>query len=246
MGMLTRYAGALLLVASLSAPAGALFIDFEGPSHGTVVTNQFAGVTLSTVNVGGGPSRGVIFDSERSGTADPDLERGWAAGNLAPSTVLRNLLIIQENDVGCATGVCSRPDDEGTRAAGSFTLSFTQSYRSFALDLVDIEDATAEKGSLEFFLGGASVGLVGFEEFVNPGSFFDPSVQYGNNSANRIAPILVGGFGIADSFDEVVVSMGGSGAIDNISAAIPEPGAALLFAVGFASVAATRSGRRRF
>ncbi len=48
--------------------------------------------------------------------------------------------------------------------------------------------------------------------------FYDPTVQFGDNSANRIAPI--GGFG---DFNRAVFSMGGSGAIDNVQV-IPEPG----------------------
>ena len=42
----------------------------------------------------------LCFDSLLSNTADPDLEGPpWATGNLAPDTVLGNVLIIAENDV---------------------------------------------------------------------------------------------------------------------------------------------------
>jgi hypothetical protein len=67
----------------------------------------------------------------------------------------------------------------------------------------------------------------------------NPTVAYGNHSANRIVDIVSG-----IAFDEVVIRMGGSGAVDNITVTnpVPEPASALLFGLGIVAVG---SGLRR-
>jgi len=230
---------ALLLMAS---PAAAVTLDFEEFDHGDRVTSS-QGVTIRTVNYSG-PDIGVAFDSNASGTADPDLQRnssgsmGWEAGNLAPSTDLGNLLIIQEHSYSCGSSSCYNPDDEGDRPAGYFDLDFSAlgSFVDFSMDLVDVESYTAEPGYVRFYLGGVQVATRSFMSFLT-----DPSVVYGDNSANHIDVIS----GI--EFDRVVIRMGGSGGVDNIVAGspVPEPSAALLFAVGSTGAAAYFRRRER-
>jgi hypothetical protein len=243
----------LFLVATLSliaAPSAfALTLDFEdvGFGHGTVITSS-KGVSIATTNVGGGPNLGVTFDTNLLGTQDSDLQRispglsggeaGWRSGNLAPSTDLGNILIIQERTEGCDTGTCRDPDDEGSRPAGHFDFDFSSlgTFDRFSFDLVDVDDATAEMGSVEFFLGAVSQGLVGFESFLS-----DASVVYGDNSANHIDESF---FGNSTPFDRVRISMGGSGGIDNLVVnPVPEPNSALLYAVGFGVAAVARRKR---
>lgn len=227
----------------LASPAAALTLDFEEFGHGDVVTHS-QGVAISVDNLGGGPDLGVAFDTNASGTADPDLQRlspgipggafGWARGNLAPSTNLGNVLIIQENWRGCSATHCSAPDDEGSRPAGTIELDFSAlgSFTSFSMDLVDVEGVGAEPGGVVFHLGLVQVASVSFMDFLS-----DPTVVYGDNSANHVDVLS----GIA--YDRVTIRMGGSGGIDNLTAAVPEPSAALLFAVG--SLAVGTGIRRR-
>jgi hypothetical protein len=91
------------------------------------------------------------------------------------------------------------------------------------MDLVDVESRTAEPGAVAFYLGAVKVADVSFMSFLS-----QPGVVYGDNSANRMS-VLSG-----VDFDRVVVRLGGSGGIDNLTAsnAVPEPSAALLFALG--------------
>ena len=60
---------------------------------------------------------------------------------------------------------------------------------------------------------------------------------YGNNSANRIDLGLIG------KFDEVLITMGGSGGIDRVTTNVPEPNTLALCGLG---LAALTSLRRRF
>ena len=197
----------------------------------------------------------VIFDSRERGTSDPDLEgpspadlETWeGGGNLAPDTILGNLLIVQENETGLGSGdgIADDPDDEGSRPAGLLMFSFTEySISSFGFDLVDVESATAEMGYVKFFnkVGTTKTLLakVDFEDFVTSGNpFFDSTVAYGDNSANRIAPMtatklstLPGVTTPFTSFNFVKIKMGGSSAIDNVNYATPEPSTLLLFGIG--------------
>lgn len=231
---------AALIFLLAASPAVALTIDFEEFGHGDIVESS-KGVTITTKNIGGGPDLGVAFDTMELGTADRDLqyfspgisggESGWTQGNLAPNSFMGNVLIIQEHRYSCRSTSCWNPDDEGSRPAGSFEFDFSGLgiYSEFSMDLVDVESSTAEPGSVVFYLGAIQVASVGFMDFLN-----DPTVVYGNNSANHV-DVLSGG-----EFDRVVINMGGSGAVDNItvSNAVPEPSAALLFAVGVAAVRA--------
>ena len=219
----------------LASPVLALTLDFEEFSHGDIVHGS-QGVSIAITNLGGGPNLGVAFDTTTTGNSDDDLQinSGWSGGNLAPNTNLGKVLIIQESAWGCNATRCRRPDDEGSRPAGRIELDYSAlgSFTSFSMDIVDVESTSAEPGGVVFHLGAVQVASVSFMDFLD-----DPSVVFGNNSANHVEVLS----GI--SFDRVTIRMGGSGAIDNVTAAVPEPGAALLFAMGALTVG-TRVRRR--
>lgn len=226
-----------------AAPAAALSIDFDSFGHGDIVANPLAdhgGYTLVVENLHRSFDIGVAFDTGVSRSSDSDLEMGnaWSGGNLAPSTELGRILILQEND-DCGALSCSDPDDEGKRPAGKFTFLFDQTFQLFSFDLVDVEDASMEMGRITFFErtpGGVDIvtASFGFDEFLGLGQ----GVAYGDNTANRID------LGEVGDFNAVQIELGGSGGIDNLNATVvPEPGTATLLGLGL--VALARFGRRR-
>ena len=262
-----NFIGITLLLASIWVErTDATLIDFEkrGLKHGRIVKNQYKtshGVKIRAINGekdpgDSRPDLSIIFDSRKRRTEDRDLEGpkrkrdgsiagSWARGNLAPDTILGNLLIIAENDtdvVNNRTGasgsdrLIDRPDDEGSRPAGSIFLKFDKLVKSFGFDLIDIEETG---GSVDFFEDRTRLASVQFSSFVDPGSpFFDPSVVFGDNSANRIKHItaaklahVVGNPNLT-GFNRVKIRMAGSGAIDNIDYATPEPSTFVLFGIG--------------
>jgi hypothetical protein len=239
----------VLAVALAVSPAAAVTLDFEEfiPTldHGRIVTSS-QGVAISATNLSYGPDYAVVFDSNLLGTRDEDLqllspsipggENGWKSGNLASDTDLGFLLIIQENDWGCNDGVCDVADDEGDRPPGSIEFDFSAVegglFTTLQFDIVDLESTTAEDGELEFFLGLDLVGSISFSAFEGI-----DGVTFGDNSANSMPAIDVASFGISTVFDRTVFNLGGSQALDNIVAKpIPEPGAALVFALGLGIV----------
>jgi hypothetical protein len=254
----------LLAAAALSVfgvgPAQAVTITFSGLAHGEIVGTDFAAQGIAdivTTNLGGGPNLGIVFDTERDPAVevnDDDLLRkndGWDAGNLASTTVLGNALIIQENSTGCAAGnlpgsagdVCDDPDDEGTRAAGRFEIFFTGPIPGLGFDLIDVEDARTEFGSITFFNGAVMGNTITWLQL----AAMDATIAYGDNSANRISPLVPADTGLAE-FNRVRIILGGSGAVDNLELPFiptPEPSALLLWASTAAALAGiTMAGRR--
>lgn len=208
-------------------------ITFSGLANGEIVDVDFAGLgldSITTTNTGGGPDFGIIFDSTVPSFDDGDLEGPpWSVGNLAPATVLGNILIIQENSTGCGDDICDIPDDEASRPAGDFDLSFaTTPITSFGWDMVDVENTFDENGSIVFH-DGLSTFTITWDDLELGGAFAVAGLVFGNNSANRIPEITAASVGLSQ-FDRIVINMGGSGGIDNL--VIPEPGTGLLVLAG--------------
>ncbi len=234
---------AAIAMAAPLAGAGITTFDFEGLAHGEIVNTQYAPLlTVSAVNPNRGHDIAAAFDTSLIGTLDPDLEGPpWAGGNLAISqteTQLGRALIIAENAVGAGDGILDNPDDEGSRPAGQLILQFSRTINTFGFDVIDIEGIILEGSSLEFFRDDVLVATVEFADFTTVASdFYDATIVFGDNTANRVAPIsasalVSAGFASAsDGFDRVVINVGGSSAFDNII--IPAPSGLLAFAGGW-------------
>ncbi len=102
-------------------------------------------------------------------------------------------------------------------------FDFQTPINTFGFDVVDVEGVMEEDGQVRFYRGATLLQTVDFTEFVTPGPYFDPTIQFGDHTLNRIKPIslapVVDGFDTG--FNRVVVHMGGSGGLDNL--VVPEP-----------------------
>jgi hypothetical protein len=241
-----------------AASSNAATINFDSRKHGQVITDDYLlskGVLFSAVNFQGGPDLAVAFDSGRAQTDDPDLEDPWDIGNIPSPTRLWKVLIVAENDIDLNNdGLLDHPDDQGSTPAlglaGQLELDFVAPHRTFGLDLVDVEPGD-EVGFIAFHLRGVEIARVGFAEFITPASpFYDPTIVFGDNSANRIQPITAEQLNIV-AFDKVVVGTGMCLAIDNLNfqpyqgalPQVPEPSA--LAAIALLVPMLVRRSRRR-
>ena len=245
-----RAAFSFLAACGLVACAGtaqAAFIDFAGFVHGEILDTDFLasdGLTISADNPNRSFDWAVVFDTSLSGTRDPDLEgpagRLWDGGNVAPDEVFGNVLIVQENDTGCADDQCYLSDDEtGTNCGGDLIFSFQDRMTRFGFDVVDIESGQAAGARVLFFDGaGPAVATVFFSEFeCAVGPFCDGTVDFaGDNSANHLSDMTATALGIT-GFDRVVIDLNGSGGIDHLrfdGPQVPEPALAWLVLLALA------------
>jgi len=270
------FIGVILFLATLAAHGDTLDLN-TGISHGQVIDDEFAsqGVTVSADNFssGGNQDIAVIFDSTSSQGApdfyndgDDDLRDPWSGGNIASSEVLGNLLIIPEHGRNVGGFLSDDPDDEAARPAGMIMFEFDELVESFGFDLIDIEgvEEYMDGGDVTgyfaaFHMGGTELARIGFGEFETVSSdFYDASIEFGDNSANRIAPItiddLIASFGLdstIEGFDKVTIGLGGSGALTGVNfsrtpptSVIPTP-ATLPAGLMLLGVAAMRRRRRK-
>jgi hypothetical protein len=247
-------AAALLPAPPAKAADGApIVVDFEGFAHGQKLGSAYGKTASSQVDIKVAnndpiaPDVPVIFDTRKRNTSDPDLEAPFPTGNLRGQT-LGNILIIPENNVDAnKDGILDDPDDLGSRPSGQFRLTFTGSkMTSFGLDMVDIEQVEIPK-SLAYIIFQRRLSTntyqeitrVPFVNFVTPGNkYYDPTIVFGDHSANRIKPITAASLGSGvTTFDRVIVNLDGSGAIDNLRFTpfvVPEPATGLALLAGAA------------
>ena len=231
--------GACLLAYAAPARATGFVLNFEDHPAGTIIDDEYAaqGVHISVQRSSSGPAVATLYDTARSGEPDPDLQNPFDVGNLAPLGPGGNVLIIPENRTDRDDdGLIDQPNDEGSRPAGQFTFDFDMPVEAFGFNLVDVEGPEEyDRNSgyfASFYLNGGLEARVGFGSFIDPDSpFYDPSVEYGNNSANVISPITARELGLP-YFDRVVLNFGGSGGTDNILfTPIPEPSAVAVLGI---------------
>lgn len=212
-----------LLSFSHSVFALTLTFDEDSIGHGTIINNQYSeqGVNIRASNLSRGPDLAVAYDTSprrahRRSNRDPDLTGNWGHGNA---------LIIQENR-RCNSLTCFRPDDEGSRPAGSLFFDFDTVISQFSFDFIDIERPE---------LTGAEVRYRdSHENLVGSISFADLSgAVFGNNSYNSSGNILLSGLDVRS----LEFYVGGSGALDNIHVStVPLPASVSIFALGLAGL----------
>jgi uncharacterized protein (TIGR03382 family) len=223
------------------------------------------GVEISAINKNTGPDKAVVFDSRLSNTADPDLEAPFIdfiqsdfnstsdkneqsfAGDVRDNgtegpgiTKPGNFLILQENSQGCSAPnatLCSNPDDEGSRPAGSITIKFSVPVILASIDFFDVKAPDELKeNEIQLFSSTNTA------DTISPGQFFTPNTgddfNWATSSLNNTTLktyLSDNNIGRVSTFDRyrfgemgvagvrmVTINMGGSGAIDNIKFRVQE------------------------
>lgn len=240
------------LVAATGASAGWTHeIDLNQYTHGTILNGVDLGpLTASADNFHSTTDLLVAFDTTMTGTRDRDLQGPnggggqWDRGNLQGNTAdVGTILIIQEINnsfagyTDASQTVVSRPDDEGRRSGGSQTgageisFNFDRGVDSFGFTLIDVEETgefNSETGFYAVFSGGGQTTKVSFADLIDSNSiYYDPTVEFGNNSANRIEALTAAELGL-EKIERVAINLGGSGGVGELTVTgVPSPTAAL-------------------
>ena len=227
----------LLIAASASADWAQIHLDQF--THGQVLNGTTTGpTTFDAVNFHHGESRLVAFDTRQRGTRDPDIEGPndhdgrWRTGNLAANEVLGTVLIVQAIDhsfagyTDASQTAVTQPDHEerstdGNRpGAGEVTLELDQAVHAFRFTMLDIEPTEAfldRTASYVVYAHEQDSVKIAFADLIDPNNtFYDPTVRFGDGSANRFPVITADQLGLA-GIDRVVINLGGSGAIGGLS-----------------------------
>lgn len=237
-------------------------IGFENLVSGQVVDDEYVlsdGVTLSAVNTNRDFDFAVVFDTGLLPTRDGDLiapfydfiesdfanagdqdaqsfngdVRDGNNGMIDPG----NILIIQENNIGCGDGICDKPDDEANRPNGWFDIEFDTPVFLSSIDFFDVEVEEDNRPDAQITLTTAT----GSEIFFTPNTGGNFTYTENMQSASGAAFARPGAYNTWDrqffNVAEVTmirINMGGSGGIDNIRFAtnVPTPAPLALTALG--------------
>lgn len=151
--------------------AAEVVLDFEGFAAGTVVTDQFAGVSVATST----PFGAMLFDTANVTGSDDDL----AADDLG------QVLILSED------GDSTDPDDAAR--GGTFSLDFDELVTVASISLLDIEEAD---GLITFF--GADDRAISSFEIEPLGNNSLQQIRLGVEGVSQIEVFLAGSGAIAD------------------------------------------------
>jgi hypothetical protein len=241
---------AVVVSLGVARSAGAVAIDFEGFRQGQEVKFGGYGVGIFAITANGGDDTepaATVLNTE--GSLDPNVRYEFNGGNLAAAR-LRNALVIPAEAGG------HLPDAAG----GRLTVTFFAPIRTFGFDVVDVDPADAPLTTVTFRSQGNDLLTIPFSEFTDRNSpHRRPGVRWGNDSANRIAPIDPAlQFGVFmdevefqfpsemafDNFNFRTTTLSGSpdtATLDGQTAVVPEPAAL----AAILCPAALALGRRR-
>jgi hypothetical protein len=129
------------------APCEPLVLDFAGLAAGTLLNEQYAadGIHISAIANEGRPNQLIVFDSNASGTPDPDLEAG-----------IGNLAIIPENvnDTN-GDGLVDVPSDSIRGGKQIYTFDHDRVVNSFVI--VDIDHGVQSSQQASAFDGNGNL-----------------------------------------------------------------------------------------
>ena len=252
----TLFAAPALLAAAMLAPAAQAdrVITFNSLDDGLSASVNAPGVTVTAENPRSYvPDRALVYDTNgtpvhfSSGQYGGD---GWSMGNIDLNSDLGNGIAVAGKQRPASDPYSIFPFEIG-RPAGTLTFDFDAPLDSFGFTIIDVEGPEEFQTDTGFFLdflsGETELGRIDFADLVTPGNaFYDPTIMFGNRSANRIQPITAAALGV-DSFDTVKISLGGSAivtqiTVDDAPVAVPTPAAA---SAGLALLGLMAGRRRR-
>ncbi|MEM8782654.1 MAG: PTPA-CTERM sorting domain-containing protein [Planctomycetota bacterium] len=219
--------GALAVYGMTLAPeaAGLTVLKLDGTTSGSMVHALDANVRVSAES-NYDDSWDAVLAYDFNG--HPELSYGgqqfdgsWDGGNIADFNGLGDGLVI--------AGRVPAKILEARKNPGTMYFHFDEPATRFGLVVVDIDGDELDPSSgyfLRFSYQGEVVDTLDYADFTTPGSgFYDASIAFGDNTANRFRAISADALGDGSfaRFDEVAFTPGGSQVVAEVSYAVPTP-----------------------
>ena len=182
--LLDRYAAKMQVLdkQSFDFNSAELGIIAYGTAYGDV---RVYGINLDT-NV-----QGLAVADSNDNDISVTLRAPWNGGNIEnEDTGYIGLIPKQIND----------PDNyETANPSGYAYLLFADPIAKFGMDVFSLQSSVSDSMALTFYDASNNTVTIHFDDFTDSHSnYYDSTVSYGNNSANRISPIDVTQLGLGD------------------------------------------------
>lgn len=197
-------------------------VDFEQFTHGVLVddqTNIHDNISISVDNTINGFDLGLIVDTKIP-IANTGFLQPWTKGDIERETLDKVFTIagdISDNDLNGIADLVkvqenARPGDQ----TGTITFKFTNPIYAFGFDIINADYPSISSSTIHFYDENGTKASLRMDSFIDPSSRYDdPTLSFGKNSANRIAPIEAINFNF-NTFSKIELEVAGAFGIDNL------------------------------
>jgi len=171
-------------------------VNFDASPEGTIFdTNNglLSNTSIDVINFGVGPNVATLIDSNNTQGGEQNLQSPWHRGNIQNEDSGHILIIAANNIDQNQDNLIDVPLPENANPGGKITLNFDMPAYEFGWDIFNLEyGPEVQYSDVIFYDQHGRNTTVPFESFIDPQSpFYDPSINLGSHSANRINPVKV-------------------------------------------------------
>lgn len=155
------------------------------------VLNDHARITVD--NLANGPDLGSILDTNDSKNGYSKLQAPWASGNIKDDPSGYVFIIARDaNDVDQDL-ILDRPRPELGDPSGIIQITFDSPIYEFGWDIFNLDNKSElQRSSITFYDAKGNSVVVPFKAFTDANSvFYDSTLAFAVDSANRIQPITI-------------------------------------------------------
>lgn len=198
-------------------------VDFDEFLHGELIDDEteiHENLKISVDNIKGGADLGQIVDTSIR-TSEEGLLHPWTKGDIERE-VLNNVLTVagdveDQNEDGISDSISIQTSSPPGTLTGVITFHFENPIYAFGFDIVNADYPSISGSSLHFYDENNVKETLSLYNFIDPSSrFYDPTLSFGKNSANRISPVEAIDFNF-NTFSKVELEVAGPYGIDNLN-----------------------------
>ncbi|MFO1258991.1 MAG: hypothetical protein U1E78_11355 [Gammaproteobacteria bacterium] len=198
-------------------------VDFDQFSHGELIDAGklvHDNLRISVENLKGGEDLGQIVDTKIR-TSEIGLMYPWTKGDIEREFLNKVLTVAGDiedrNGDGISDEISIQTSSPPGTLTGVITFHFTNPIYAFGLDIANADYPSISGSSLNFYDENNLKKSLSLYNLIDPSSrFYDPTLSFGKNSANRISPIEAIEFNF-NTFSKIELEVAGPYGIDNLN-----------------------------